>query len=59
LLDRGVLIREVGPEGWLRVTVGTPDDNATFRTALAEVVALDGMMVPAPEDDGGVEGDAP
>ena len=24
LLDRGVLIRETGPDGWLRVTVGTP-----------------------------------
>ena len=54
LLDRGVL----GPEGWLRVTVGTPDDNATLRTALAEVVALDGMMVPAPDSDGGTEGES-
>jgi len=34
LLDRGVLIREVGPAGWLRVSVGTPDDNAAFRDAL-------------------------
>ena len=24
LLDRGVLIREVGPDGWLRVSAGTP-----------------------------------
>ncbi len=24
LLDRGVLIRQTGPQGWLRVTVGTP-----------------------------------
>lgn len=46
LLDRGVLVREVGPEGWLRATVGTPDDNAALRTALAEVVAMDGMMEP-------------
>lgn len=36
LLDHGVLIREVGPEGWLRVSLGTPDDNAAFRTALEE-----------------------
>lgn len=59
LLDRGVLVREVGPEGWLRVTVGTPEDNSAFRTALAEVVALDGMMVPAAEDDGGLDGGTP
>jgi histidinol-phosphate aminotransferase len=37
LLDRGVLIRETGPEGWLRVSVGTPDEMMAFRTALAEV----------------------
>jgi histidinol-phosphate aminotransferase len=59
LLDRGVLVREVGPEGWLRVTVGTPDDNAALRTALADVVARDGMMVPAAEADGSTEGDTP
>jgi histidinol-phosphate aminotransferase len=39
LLDRGVLIREVGPPGWLRVSVGTPDEMAAFRTALDEVLA--------------------
>ena len=38
LLDRGVLIREVGPAGWLRVSVGTPEETAAFRAALAEVV---------------------
>lgn len=37
LLDRGVLIREVGPEGWLRVSVGTPQEMAAFRDALVEV----------------------
>jgi histidinol-phosphate aminotransferase len=39
LLDRGVLIRETGPEGWLRVSVGTPEEMAAFRTALKEVLA--------------------
>jgi hypothetical protein len=39
--------------------VGTPEDNSAFRTALAEVVALDGMMVPAAEDDGGLDGGTP
>jgi histidinol-phosphate aminotransferase len=38
LLDRGVLIREVGPRRWLRVTVGTPDEMAAFRSALEEVL---------------------
>lgn len=38
LLDRGVLIREVGPEGWLRVSVGTPAETAAFRAALDQVV---------------------
>lgn len=37
LLERGVLIREVGPEGWLRVSVGTEQNNTAFRTALMEV----------------------
>ena len=36
LLARDVLVRAVGPEGWLRVSIGTPEDNAAFRTALEE-----------------------
>ena len=38
LLDRGVLVRETGPAGWLRVSVGTPEETERFYTALAEVV---------------------
>jgi histidinol-phosphate aminotransferase len=38
LLDRGVLIRETGPNGWLRVSIGTPEEMAAFRTALQEVL---------------------
>lgn len=38
LLDRGVLIRETGPDGWLRVSVGTPDEMACFHRALEEVL---------------------
>jgi histidinol-phosphate aminotransferase len=38
LLDRGVLVREVGPPRWLRVTVGTPEEMAAFRSALEEVL---------------------
>ncbi|RLV55900.1 histidinol-phosphate transaminase [Aeromicrobium phragmitis] len=37
LVDRGVLIRETGPEGWLRVSVGTPEEMNAFYTALMEV----------------------
>jgi histidinol-phosphate aminotransferase len=40
LLERGVLIREVGPEGWLRVSIGTPDEMTAFKDALVEVAAL-------------------
>jgi histidinol-phosphate aminotransferase len=39
LLDRGVLIREVGPPGWLRVSIGTAAEMAAFRAALGEVLA--------------------
>ncbi|MCL3818490.1 histidinol-phosphate transaminase [Aeromicrobium wangtongii] len=38
LLDRGVLIREVGPLGWLRVSIGTPEEMDAFRQALLEVI---------------------
>jgi histidinol-phosphate aminotransferase len=38
LLDRGVLIRETGPAGWLRVTVGTPAEMTAFREALDAVL---------------------
>jgi histidinol-phosphate aminotransferase len=37
LLDDGVLIREVGPEGWLRVSIGTPDEMDRFKEALKGV----------------------
>lgn len=40
LLDRGVLIREVGPPGWLRVSVGTPRETEAFKDALVEVAGL-------------------
>jgi histidinol-phosphate aminotransferase len=38
LLDRGVLIRETGPEGWLRVSVGTGSEMTAFQDALTEVL---------------------
>ncbi len=38
LLARGVLVRETGPAGFLRVSVGTPAETGQFYTALAEVL---------------------
>ncbi|NEE03148.1 histidinol-phosphate transaminase [Phytoactinopolyspora halotolerans] len=38
LLDRGVLIRETGPDGWLRVSVGTEEETEAFKTALLDVL---------------------
>ncbi len=40
LLDRGILIRETGPEGHLRASAGTPQDMAALRTALDEIDPL-------------------
>jgi histidinol-phosphate aminotransferase len=38
LLDKGVLVRETGPQGWLRVSAGTPEETERFYAALAEVL---------------------
>ncbi|HEV7707661.1 MAG TPA: histidinol-phosphate transaminase [Asanoa sp.] len=37
LLDRGVLIRDVGLPGWLRVTAGTPAETDAFLAALEDL----------------------
>jgi histidinol-phosphate aminotransferase len=37
LLDKGVLVRDVGLPGWLRVTAGTPEETEAFLTALGEI----------------------
>lgn len=39
MLSRGVLIREVGPDGWLRVCMGTDEEMAIFRQALEQTLA--------------------
>jgi histidinol-phosphate aminotransferase len=43
LLDRGVLVRDISSaptmERYLRVTIGTPEENDAFLAALAEVLA--------------------
>ncbi|GAA2880343.1 histidinol-phosphate transaminase [Nonomuraea rubra] len=38
MLERGVLIREVGPPEWLRVSIGTSEEMAAFRAALEGVL---------------------
>jgi histidinol-phosphate aminotransferase len=38
LVDRGVLIRQVGPPGWLRVSIGTAEEMDAFRNAFSEVL---------------------
>lgn len=38
LVDRGVLIRETGPDGWLRVSIGTADEMAAFKKALLDTI---------------------
>lgn len=39
LVDRGVLVRETGPQGWLRVSIGTPEEMAAFREAFLAVAS--------------------
>ena len=38
LLDRGVLIRITGPEGWLRVSIGTTAEMTAFKDALKDAL---------------------
>ncbi|MFD0705183.1 histidinol-phosphate transaminase [Alloscardovia venturai] len=38
LLQRGVLIREVGPDGYVRVCMGTDDEMNTFKRELTHVL---------------------
>ncbi len=38
LLDRGVLIRVTGPDGWLRVSIGTAEEMTAFKNALTDVL---------------------
>lgn len=40
LLDRGVLVRDVGLRGWLRVTAGTEEETSAFLEALRQGIAM-------------------
>ena len=48
LVARGVLIRETGPDGWLRVSVGTAEEMAAFKKALLETLHETTMMTEEP-----------
>ncbi|WP_155374724.1 histidinol-phosphate transaminase [Catellatospora vulcania] len=39
LLDQGVLVRDVGLPGWLRVTAGTEEETSAFLAAMKELAA--------------------
>jgi histidinol-phosphate aminotransferase len=43
-LDRGVLVRDLGVPGWLRVTAGTPEENAAFLDAAAALAKEPGVL---------------
>jgi histidinol-phosphate aminotransferase len=53
LLDHGVLIREVGPDGWLRVSIGTPAEMAAFEAALTDVLGHEVLDGSVPQRAGG------
>jgi len=38
-VENGVLVRDVGIEGHLRVTIGTPEENDAFLQASKKVTA--------------------
>ncbi|WP_316669092.1 histidinol-phosphate transaminase [uncultured Propionibacterium sp.] len=45
VLDAGVLVREVGPEGFLRLNAGTPDEMKAFREAISPIIARPGVVI--------------
>ena len=46
LLDHGVLVRDVGLPGHLRVTAGTPDETSAFLAAAADVLSPSMVRTP-------------
>jgi histidinol-phosphate aminotransferase len=44
LLEHGVLVRDVGIAGWLRVTAGTEHETTAFLSALAQVITETGPV---------------
>lgn len=52
LLEAGVLVRDVGLPGWLRVTAGTPAETDGFLAALREISGRDSRRHDGPGHDG-------
>ncbi|MCL2803717.1 MAG: histidinol-phosphate transaminase [Micrococcales bacterium] len=53
LLDQGVLVRQVGPPGYLRVSVGSPDQNRRFVQALTKAIdKMPGALALEPPQEG-------
>jgi histidinol-phosphate aminotransferase len=50
ILDRGVLVRDNGVPGWLRVTAGTPAENDAFLDAVRELHSYVGDTPTSPEE---------
>lgn len=49
ILDRGVLVRDNGVPGWLRVSAGTPEENDAFLDAVRELLCFVGNTPTPPE----------
>ncbi|MCH9814857.1 MAG: aminotransferase class I/II-fold pyridoxal phosphate-dependent enzyme, partial [Actinomycetia bacterium] len=43
-LDAGVLVRQSGPDGWLRVSVGTHAENEQFMTVMSQIMARQNVL---------------
>jgi len=54
LLDRGVLVRDVGLPGWLRVTAGTAPETDAFLTALRSITTGE-VAASIRADEGGLQ----
>ncbi|WP_280877320.1 histidinol-phosphate transaminase [Streptomyces pseudovenezuelae] len=50
ILDRGVLVRDNGIPGWLRVSAGTPKENDAFLDAVRELLGFVGDTPTPPKE---------
>ncbi|MFF4032329.1 histidinol-phosphate transaminase [Streptomyces sviceus] len=50
ILDRGVLVRDNGIPGWLRVSAGTPEENDAFLDAVRELLSFVGDTPTPPKE---------